>query len=374
MSQEPKSQKLNRPTTWGGPRGQTLLWLGLILLAGVLRLVDLATAPLSAAEASQALAAYVASRGGGVGIEGPPLLYHFNVLLFALFDGGDALARLVPALAGIGLVLTPLLLRRYLGRWGALGAGLFLALSPTATLASRTLDGTTLAALGVMVMLGAAARFLETYRPRWIALSGLALAVALTAGPASWGLLLGLVIALGVGLWIWRDELGWILPVLRPLVGRWLVAAGVGLLILGGGLLLNPAGLAATGQQLLVWLEGFRPTAGLPLVSPFTLLVTYESLILLAGLVGLVLAVRRLHGLGMLLTFWTAVGWVQLALRPGRTPLDLLWILLPLTVLGGLAVQALVKALIARGHWMNEGLHLLISLVLWVHFALTLAR
>lgn len=374
MSQEPKNRELNRPTTWGGPRGQTLLWLGLILLAGVLRLVDLATAPLSAAEASQALAAYAASRGGGVGIEGPPLLYHFNILLFALFDGGEALARLVPALAGLGLVLTPLLLRRYLGRWGALGAGLFLALSPTATLASRTLDGTTLAALGVMVMVGAAARFLETYRPRWITLSGLALAVALTAGPAAWGLLLGLLIALGVGLWIWRDELGWILPVLRPLVGRWLVAAGVGLLLLGGGLLLNPAGLATTGQQLLVWLESFRPTAGLPLVSPFTLLVTYESLIVLAGLVGLVLAVRRLHGLGMLLTFWAAVGWVQLALRPGRTPLDLLWILLPLAMLGGLAVQALVKALIARGHWMNEGLHLLISLVLWVHFALTLAR
>lgn len=377
MSQEPKSQELDRLTDPGKRSaipGETLLWAGLLVLTALLRVVKLGGAPLSAAEASQALAAYVTSRGAGAAIEGPPLLYHLNTLLFALFDGGDALARLVPALTGIGLVLMPLLFRRYLGRWGALGAGGFLALSPTAVLASRTLDGTTLAAAGVMLLVGAVARFLETYRPRWVVISGLGLAVALTAGPAAWGLLLGLLLALGVGLWIWRDELGWILPVARPLVGRWLAAVGVGILLFGGGMLLNPAGLAATGQQPLVWLEGFRPESGLPLVSPFYLLVTYEPLILLAGLVGIVLAARRLHGLGMLFTFWTAVGWVELALRPGRGPLDLLWILLPMAALAGLAVQALVEALMAHGHWMNEGLHLLISLVLWVHFGLTLAR
>jgi hypothetical protein len=225
-----------------------------------------------------------------------------------------------------------------------------------------------------MVLVGAAARFLETYRPRWIVLSGLGLAVALTSGPAAWGLLLGLLLALGVGLWIWRDELGWILPVLRPLAGRGMVAVGAGVLLLGGGLLLNPAGLAATGQQLLVWIQGFRPTAGFPLVSPFTLLVAYEPMILLVGLVGVVLVVRRQHGLGMLFTFWAAVSWIQLALRPGRGPIDLIWILLPLAGLAGLAVQALVEALIAHAHWMNEGLHLLISLILWGHFGLTLAR
>ncbi|MGD1994152.1 MAG: glycosyltransferase family 39 protein, partial [Anaerolineae bacterium] len=374
MSHEPKSQEIHRSTIWGDNQAETLLWVGLVGLAAALRLVDLAGAPLTAAEASQALAAYVTSRGAGVAVEGPPLLYHLNTLLFALFDGGDGLARLVPALAGTGLILTPLLLRRYLGRWGTLGAGLLLALSPTAVLASRTLNGTMLASVGVMVMVGAVARFLETYRPRWILFSGLGLAAALTAGPASWGLLLGLLLALAVGLWIWRDELGWILPVVRPLAGRWLLAAGAGAVLLGSGLLLIPAGLAATGEQFLIWWLGFRPAAGLPLVSPLTLLVTYEPLILLVGLVGLVLALRRLHGLGMLFTFWTAVGWVQLALRAGRAPLDLLWILLPLAVLCGLAVQALVEALIAHGHWMNEGLHLLISLVLWAHFGLTLAR
>ena len=305
---------------------------------------------------------------------GPPLLYHLNTLLFALFDGGDALARLVPAMAGIGLVLLPRLFRSYLGRWGTLGVGLLLALSPTAVVASRTVDGAILAAAGVMVMVGAAARFLETYRPRWIVFSGLGLAVALASGPAAWGLLLGFLLALAVGLWIWRDELGWILPVVRPLAGRWLAAVGLGLLLLGGGLLLNPGGLAAAGEQFLIWLRGFRPSAGLPLVSPFALFVAYEPLILLTGLVGLILAVRRLHGLGLLFTFWTAVGWVQVALRPGRVPIDLLWIVLPLAILGGLGIQALVESLLRRGYWMNEGLHLFISIILWVHFWLTLAH
>lgn len=377
MSQEPRNRELDPPAGTGErsalPR-ETLLWGGLVLLAALLRLVNLGAAPLGAPEANQALAAYVTSRGGGGEVVGPPLLYHLNTLLFTLFDGGDALARLAPALVGIGLILLLRLFRPYLGRWGALGAGLLLALSPTAVTASRTVDGTMLAAAGVMAMVGAAARFLETYRPRWIVFSGLGLAVALTSGPAAWGLLLGLLLALGVGLWIWRDELGWILPVVRPLAGRWLVAAGAGLLLLGGGLLLDLAGWAATGEQFLIWLRGFRPGAGFPLISPFALSLTYEPLILLAGLVGLVLAVRRLHGLGMLFTFWAAVGWVQVALRPGRTPIDLLWIVLPLAVLGGLAIQALVESLIHRGHWMNEGLHLLISLVLWVHFWLTLAH
>jgi predicted membrane-bound mannosyltransferase len=174
---------------------ERFLWLLLLLLAAVLRLAGLGTAPLSSAEAVQALAAYGAAHGGGIPPEArtlSPLLFHVNVLLFTLFHGGDGLARLFPALCGVGLTLTPLLLRRYLGRWGALGSGLLLTLSPTLLALSRTLDGSIPAALGVMLLVGAVARFLDSWRSAWVPLGGVGLALALTAGPAAWGLLLGL--------------------------------------------------------------------------------------------------------------------------------------------------------------------------------------
>jgi len=356
------------------PGLEAALWTALVLIAAALRLTDLAAAPLGTAEAEQALAAYRVAHDVGGASAGPPLLFHLNTLLFALFDGGDGLARSVPALAGVGLVLTPLLLRRYLGRWGALGTGLLLAISPTFLFASRTLEGTVPAALGVMLLVGCAARFLDTWRSSLITLGGLGLALALTAGAGAWGLLLGLLIALAGGLWVWRDQVEWIWPMVRPALGWGALVCGLGVLGLGTGLGLNPAGLAAVGDQFLAWLARFGLSGGGSPPSPVLLLLAYEPLTLLLGLVGLALALRRRHGMGLLWAFWTAVGGAQLALMPGRRPTDLLWVLLPLAGLGGLAVEELARSLETHGRWLNEGLYLPVSLVLWVHCGLSLSR
>lgn len=359
---------------------QTWLWIALLLLAAVLRLSGLGAAPLDAAEAAEALAAYRSAH-----LLPPqmvelfptapvsPFLCHANTLLFALFDGGDGLARLLPALAGVLLVLTPLLLRRYLGFWGALGMGLLLALSPTAILASRTLDGTMPAALGVMLLAGCAINYLDSWRLRMVTLGALGLALALTSGPAAWGLLLGLAVVVGVALLIWSKQLEWLRPMLAPALRRGLTVAGVALLALGGGLGLHLPGLADTAQQFLLWL-GRVGAAAAPGPSPLTLLLVYEPLLLLAALGGLAVAIQRRHMFGLLWALWAAVSAAQLALMPGRQPFDLLWLLLPLSGLGGLAIQRLADSLAAYGHWLNEGLHLPISLVLWAHGWLALAR
>jgi len=358
---------------------EVALWAFLALLAALLRLTDLAAAPLSSAEAAQALAAYHLAHPSVPlpplpPISSPPLLLHLNALLFILFHGGDGLARLVPALAGVGLVLTPLLLRRYLGAWGALGTGLLLALSPTAVFFSRTLDGTIPAALGVMVLVGCAARYLDSMRFSWVVWGGIGLAAALTAGPGAWGLLLGLLLALAGGLWIWREQVPWIWPMVQPALRRGAWVAGLGVLVVGTGLGLHPVALADVGQAVLAWLARFGPTSGEPAPSPLLLLAAYEPLLLLTGLVGLAMAVRRRHGMGLLWTFWAAVGAVQLAVMPGREPADLLWLLLPLAGLGGLAVDELARSLLTQGQWLNEGLYLPVSLLLWAHSGLSLAR
>jgi len=370
---------------------ERFLWLLLLLLAAVLRLAGLETAPLSSAEAVQALAAYGAAHGGGIPPEArtlSPLLFHVNVLLFALFHGGDGLARLFPALCGVGLALTPLLLRRYLGRWGALGSGLLLALSPTMLALSRTLDGSIPAALGVMLLVGAVARFLDSWRSAWIPLGGVGLALALTAGPTGWGLLLGLALALAAGLWVWRREVEWVWPMVRPALGRGLVAFAVGLFVFGTGLGLHPAGLAATGEQFLRWLSP-EVRHKINLVLP---VLASEPLILLVGIAGAALALSRRHGMGLLWVFWTVVGIVETVLAP--TPAaPILW-LVPLAGLGGLAVEALARAARAGGAGIppdpvGAGLapaptdraqgaygwvYGVLSLTLWVHSGLTLAR
>ncbi len=357
-------------------RLEPLLWGGLLLLAALLRLIELGAAPLNSAEATTALAAFRAARGVAtvVPAQVAPLPLHLNVLLLAAFDGGDGLTRWIPALAGVALVLTPLMLRRYLGRWGALAGGLMLALSPTALYFSRIADGTTLAALGVMVLVGCAAQFLDSWRGRLATIGGGALAVALTAGPGAWGLLLGLLIALGIALWLWRQELEWLWPLVRPALGKGLAAAGLGVLLLGSGLGLNPGGLAATAQQFAAWAGRFIVPLGAPASPSFNLLLVYEPLILIFGLAGATLAVRKRHGMGLLWTFWAAVGALQLALMPGRQPQDMLWLLLPLVGLAGLAAKELAAALQAEGRWLNEGIYLLISLLIWAYGGISLAH
>lgn len=359
---------------------EILLWLALGIVSAWLRLTDLSAAPLTSQEAAQAVPAYEAARAVGsaanASVPSPsesPLLFHLNVLLFALFDGGDGLARLVPALAGVALTVAPLLLRRYLGAWGALGTGLLLALSPTALVASRTLDGAVPAALGVMLLVGSAARYLDSFGRSWVVWGGLGMALAVTAGPGAWGFLLGLLLALAGGLWLWRAQLPWIWPMVRPALGRALAVAGLGVVAIGTAFGLHPAGLTDVAQQVILWAERFAPGTE-PVASPVLLLAAYEPLVVLAGLAGLGLAARRRHGMGLLWAFWTVVGALQLALMPGRQPVDLLWIVLPLAGLGGLAVDQLAQSLLTHGHWLNEGLYLPVSLVLWARCGLSLAR
>lgn len=349
-----------------------LLWVLLLLLATALRLVGLGAAPLSSAEATQALAAYQTAHGGGISPEVrtiSPLLFHANVLLFALFHGGDGLARLVHALCGVGLAMSPLLLRRYLGRWGALGSGLLLALSPTLLALSRTLDGAIPAALGVMLLVGAVARFLDSWRSAWIPLGGVSLALALTAGPTAWGLLLGLVPALAAGLWVWREQVPWVWPMVRPALGRGLAALALGLFAFGAGLGLHPAGLAVTGEQFLRWLS---PESPAPSGALFAL--ASDPLLLVAGLAGAALALSRRHGMGLLWLFWTLVGALWGIIRPAPAA-PVLW-LVPLAGLGGLAVEALARAVgVGAGPapapaWVYAAL----SLSLWTHSGLVLAQ
>ena len=354
---------------------EMVLWGIVTVLALVLRLVHLDAAPLNVHEAREAMLAWGAATGQGMPMaDYSPVLLAANALLFALCGASDALARLGPALFGGALALTPFLLRERMGRVGALAAGLYLALSPTALVASRQLEGAVVAAVGGMACRGGLSRYFGTERRGWLSLAVGGLALAVTSSSSAYGLLLALGLSWVLLAWIWPNGEVQRLRGVWRLHGRHLLVmfSLVGL-ALATGLGWNLAGLGAAGDLLMAWLARFGPASSL-VASPLTLLVVYEPLALAFGIGGLVWASRRRHRFGVLLGLWAGLGSLMLALMPGRMAVDMLWVVLPLAMLTGLATESLVQALRERGGWLSEGLYVPVVVVLWVHFYLMLAR
>jgi hypothetical protein len=175
-----------------------VVWTLLALASGLLRLIVINRLPLNEAEAAYAFPAWQALLGrldGSLVDSGAPLLSHTLVVLLGLFGASDVTARLLPALAGTALTLTPALLSVPLGARTTFWAGALIAVSPIALQASRVLDPATLAAALAMLVVCSAIR-LATDRPWWSAWT-LALGAGLSLA-ASGGAVLALLVA-GLG-------------------------------------------------------------------------------------------------------------------------------------------------------------------------------
>ncbi len=370
------NQLTNQQTDQSGTRLtiEVALWVLIAVVGLALRLCRLDAAPLTVNEAREALLAWQATTNQLTNQPtNQPFLFAANALLFALFGASDALARLWPALFGSALVLVPALLRQRVGRLGALAAGLYLAVSPTALFASRQLDGAVVTAVGVMAWVGGLVRFLDTGRRPWSTLAAGGLALAAVAGPSVCGLALTFALACLVLEWAWpsghvRELWGLMRPQLPHALAVFLLVT----LALATGLGWNPAGLGGTGNSIAGWFQCFRPASGF-VAPPVVLLAVYEPLALLFGLGGLVWAVRRRWRFGVLLSLWAGLQALMLSLMPGRVPLDTLGVVLPLALLTGYAVTSLAQSVQAK-IWTGEWLYALAVLVLWVHFYLRLAR
>jgi len=376
QGRNPESEIQNLKSTSRSPLSvEVALWGVVAGVALVLRLVNLDAAPLSGAEAREALLAWRAVTGQGLpGADYSPFLLTMNALLFTLFGASDALARLWPALFGCSLALVPWLFRRRIGRLGALAAGFYLALSPTALFASRQVDGAVVAVLGGMAFLGGWVRFHDTDRRAWLTLSAAALAVAVTSSPSVYGLLVSLGLSWLVLAGVWPDgEIRRMGERLRPHLGHLLLVFLLVGLALSTGLGWNPTGFGAIGGGVLAWFARFG-RGSISVGSPLMHLVLYEPLGLLFGLGGLADAIRRKDRRGVLLGLWAGIGALLLTLMPGRSPLDTLWPVLPLALLTGAATESIVQHLREQGEWLTEGLYIPVVVILWIHLYLMLAR
>lgn len=370
------------------------------LLAVGLRFFQLGLRPLTEAEAVQALAAFRFTAGAIPSAPAGtiPALFTANVLGFTLAGASDEIARWLPALAGVILVLLPWGLRKRLGRGGALAASFVLAISPSAVYAARKLDGAiVVAACGLAVIVGLI-NYVDMHRPGYLYLAVVALGLGLVAGPGIYTLLL-VFLAFGLLLFA-RERLlnrqgGWsslaeAVEAARSEKG--LLASTAAVLVGTFGLVattfvLHPAGVGHAADLVGEWARSFLPEAdGQPFIYPLLLLLRYEPLILVMGLVEVGRwAVSRRTDLQegtqpgsafphtAFLIFWALAAMVLILIAGHRPPGNVLLVVVPMALLAGQGMGRTWRWISQRNLWSEAALFALIALGIGIFFYLQMA-
>jgi uncharacterized protein (TIGR03663 family) len=149
------------------PRGELAAYGGLVVLALVLRLVDLGDRPFHHDESQDAYFSWTLAERGDYHYQPilhGPLRFYLTALNYKLFGDSDFTARLAPALMGTLVVALPYLLRRQIGRVAAFAAAVALAVGPTYLYFSRFAREDIYFAAITFGLLVAVARYLD--RPR----------------------------------------------------------------------------------------------------------------------------------------------------------------------------------------------------------------
>ncbi len=346
-----KSQAGQKGTPdWPALTLESLIYAALLGGAAFIRFYALGRWPLLEGEARQALSAWRFLHGGAPPSAAVPLLFDSATLSFFLFGAGDAAARLVPAALGTAVVLLPLALRRRLGTWGALAATLMLAFSPTLVFYSRTLAGTIpgLAGLGALLLAVEYAELGQGRKARLVGAAGLA--VALTSSPWVYTALLAGLALYGLALlarrradrWAdWGTLTGKVAALLRE--RRAWLGLGLGVALLSTAVLMRLGGLQATADLLAAWLGQLVPgSGGRSFGYPLAVLLFYETGTLTLGVAGLAVELRRRSLWAAFLGLWAGLVLVQATVSGARDGELVAQAILPLALLGGLAVEALV--------------------------------
>lgn len=112
---------------------ELICWLTIILATIGTRFWDLGSRAQHHDESMHAFYSWELYQGKGF-VHNPllhgPVLFHATALIYFLFGASDYTSRVAPALFGLGFVLAPYFLRKWLGRYGALAAAAMFAISP----------------------------------------------------------------------------------------------------------------------------------------------------------------------------------------------------------------------------------------------------
>lgn len=180
-------------------------WTLLLIVAGVLRFVDLGVRAMSHDESLHTLYAYYLYDTGKYEhnpMMHGPLRYHLTALFYFLFGDNDTTARLAPALIGLAMVGMTYYFRRYIGRIGALAAGILITIGPSLLFHSRYIRDDIFIAFFLMVWIYGAFRYLESSERRWLIAVTLGAVLGILAMEAHFisGAILGIFFT-GLALW-----------------------------------------------------------------------------------------------------------------------------------------------------------------------------
>jgi uncharacterized protein (TIGR03663 family) len=250
-----------------------LPWLLLLTVAAATRLWDVGARTMSHDEALHAYYSWQLYAGQGY-IHNPvthgPFLFHATALIYALFGASDATARLAPALFGVALVGLPYLLRRWLGRLGALFSGVMLLISPAMLFYGRYIRHDLPVLVWTLLMVIALYQFIATRNRGWFWVGALATALSLCTKEVS--LIFGFVGLTFLGL-AWKRER------VRPPASRRWRRLGRTVAVLLAGLLV--AGLATASSDTnpgLAVLHAASPYVSLALGLLLSVLLTLPRL------------------------------------------------------------------------------------------------
>ena len=162
-------------------RWEVIAFLLLVLTALVMRLWDLGSQALHHDESLHATYSWYLYQGRGH-IHNPlmhgPFQFFGNAGIFWLLWDSDATVRVLPALFGTALVALPMLLRRQLGRSGALVTSVLLAFSPTMLYFSRFARNDIYMAVWAVLLVAFIWRYMDTRKARYLVLTAAVLALS----------------------------------------------------------------------------------------------------------------------------------------------------------------------------------------------------
>ena len=173
---------------------EAAVYLLIFGVACMMRFWSLEARPLSSHEAENAVGAWQFLQAQGQSPVTSPLNFAADLITFMLLGATDLTARLLPALAGALIVLVPLLLRREIGRLGALLTSIILLFSPSLLYFARDVSGIEISAGSGFVAGLLLWRYLQSNQPRDLYASAAAAAFALTASAVGFTMILAAAI------------------------------------------------------------------------------------------------------------------------------------------------------------------------------------
>ncbi|MEM7127723.1 MAG: flippase activity-associated protein Agl23 [Chloroflexota bacterium] len=150
---------------------ENVAWVVILLLAVITRFYDLGARAMSHDESLHALYSFYLYDHGDY-THNPmmhgPFLFHANAFAYFLFGDNDTTARIVPVLFGLALIWVARWFRIYIGRWGALLAGILILISPSLLYHSRYIRNDIYIALLTTTWIYSSFRYLDTRERKYL--------------------------------------------------------------------------------------------------------------------------------------------------------------------------------------------------------------